>query len=665
MASLNAKIKRRKPYNSAATFDSKIRSCFLDSYPALYEAKSREVREDRRSRRIKEAARRRKKGVGEASVSAFTEAAIGHARSRRAVIDLRWELGFRWHGGLVGGDPRYCREKMTYHGLVSDEHAVLKLFAAKVPRARNLMTGDAKDVVEGTDSKLLALDCAYVECGKDLRGVLRVELDAVLESWDAIAESCRAACIPLPNVAVGHQDAQGRILNPHLIWMLSASVAFTASGSRKARSLFSGVLRGLTAALLPHGADPGGILNAMRVKNPLSPLWSRRVFAEVPYALDWNVSTMGERPPGVLTLREHVDITVRLATLLEQPASHPTADHPDPDVASQSNRLFRDLATWSRSAFQSVRAAGGGQHEFSILVAEEAYRLAGRTSGDNRRSERAVRTLATNVSRWTWEHGVRRKPTTEPLSDDEIKERQAEGRRKGASSRKATTQAQLQEAALRVLDGGQKLTQAALTRESGRGEGTVRRHWHELLAALQGVMENRSQSRSSSPLYDKKGGEAAPLLPANTKPILLPKGVLAIKHPAARTSPATVCSTDAKHAVAKAGWDASRSAMPVFPMVPGMLDNRSARPACPLHLRNRGDHTITPNRPAIPMFLQPGKRNCLLKVPERIMGPLSREGLRLAYQVAMTTRNPQVLPPNCVVRPAMPLTTASRSPAKY
>jgi len=33
--------------------------------------------------------------------------------------------------------------------------------------------------------------------------------------------------------------------------------------------LYAGVLRALTAALVPHGGDPGGLLNAQKMKNPL------------------------------------------------------------------------------------------------------------------------------------------------------------------------------------------------------------------------------------------------------------------------------------------------------------------------------------------------------------------------------------------------------------
>jgi hypothetical protein len=103
---------------------------------------------------------------------------------------------------------------------VSDEASILKLFATKTRRARHLLTGDTKDYVNSTDSKLLALDSAYVTTNALMRGVLRVEIDDRLASWAIISEVCGKANVPLPNVAVGYRDAHGQVHNPHLIWII-------------------------------------------------------------------------------------------------------------------------------------------------------------------------------------------------------------------------------------------------------------------------------------------------------------------------------------------------------------------------------------------------------------------------------------------------------------
>ena len=162
------------------------------------------------------------------------------ARSRRAAVTKRLTKGYYWRGGGVGGNPHYARAPFLYHGLVSDEAPILQLFVTKLPRAPRLLTGHSKCFVDGTDSKLLALDCAYVVSKPARRGwaskasmcaVLRVEIDAVLSSWAAIPHACRAAGLPLPNIGVGYVDAHGCVVHPHLLWILEHSVAFSDSES--------------------------------------------------------------------------------------------------------------------------------------------------------------------------------------------------------------------------------------------------------------------------------------------------------------------------------------------------------------------------------------------------------------------------------------------------
>ena len=304
------------PWRGTSTSSEVTGRPWTDLYSDSYEAKSREARETRRQ--VRKKARSKRSFKVETNPLKIEGARIGfeRARSRAALIDMRWRFGFQWGGGFVGGNPRYRRGPLCYKGLVSSEHAVLKLFVSKLPRARTLQTGYNKRLLDGTDSKLLACDCDYVEANKAMRGVLRVELDGVLDSWNTIQEMCRVAGIPLPNIAVGYADQAGKVWNPHLVWLLADSVTFCGRGRRAPRRLYQGVLRGLTAALMPWGADPGGISNALRLKNPLCPTWNRQVFAEEPYSLE--------------QLRAHVDIGGQVADLERRADGSRHADHPDP-----------------------------------------------------------------------------------------------------------------------------------------------------------------------------------------------------------------------------------------------------------------------------------------------------------------------------------------------
>jgi hypothetical protein len=137
-----------------------------------------------------------------------------------------------------------------------DEAPILKLFVTKVPRASRLLTGHDKSFVARTDSKILALDCAYIDVNKSMRGVLRVELDWIFGSWRDVSAACQNAGIPQPSVAVGWVDAQRRAHHPHLLWILDRSVSFLGKKD-KAQRCFNMVLRGLTFALNAYGADPG------------------------------------------------------------------------------------------------------------------------------------------------------------------------------------------------------------------------------------------------------------------------------------------------------------------------------------------------------------------------------------------------------------------------
>jgi hypothetical protein len=188
------------------------------------------------------------------------------AAERAAATRARARDGFAWAGGAIGGNPAYQTPPFHYKGLVSDTHPILKCFVTKLRRGRHLISGSAKDLVGPAPygSKLLGCDDPYIEGSKQMRGFVRVEVDRIL-TWADIEQACQAANVPPPNIVVGWQDPEEAVRNPHLIWLLHDSVAFTKHGKASFKFLFQGVLRGLTAALQPYGADPGGTWNAMRV----------------------------------------------------------------------------------------------------------------------------------------------------------------------------------------------------------------------------------------------------------------------------------------------------------------------------------------------------------------------------------------------------------------
>ena len=421
------------------------------------------------------------------------DVAIERARSLADIKRLRQAVGYRFFGGAVGGNPLYGRQGFVFRGLVSDEAPILKLFATKTPRARRLLTGDTKDRVDSTDSKLLALDSPYVTTNARMRGVIRVDIDARLDSWAAVSVMCDQARIPLPNVAVGHVDKSGQVFNPHLIWIIANSVAFTPKARQSPQRLFLGVQRGLTAALAPHGADPGGLSNALHMKNPLSPVWGRAILCPTPYHLT--------------DLRTEADI--RLA-----PWAHAPENHPPTTPSMGSNRGFWDLCTWARRNAMSYRPAGL-YDEFFQAVEAEAVRLFVPVALNKDRDVRTAQNAASRVSRWTWDRHDPRNLPAAPLPPDELRRRQvAAGQATVVKRRTATESAIIEAAKILTQAQGATLTQSTLMGATGKSERTIRRYWptvRDLLLNTNAEPADAPRPAICSPL-DKKEAAARPAL---------------------------------------------------------------------------------------------------------------------------------------------------------
>jgi hypothetical protein len=386
-------------------------------------------------------------------------------RDAKSRAKKRLAHGFRWDGGAVGDNPSYFRHHFYRMGLVSEHYPILRLFVSKCRRARHLRSGSTKAESNKAWSKLLALDEAYIETNKVVRGVLRVESDAVFLSWNNLRAELHTRGVPLPNIAVGHMDPAGQIVHPHLFWLLESSVAFSEKGRAAPKTLFSLALEALTAALMPIGADPGGLSNPHRHKNPLSPLWDRRVFARVPY----NLEQLRDGIPAVAKTAKGES----LSRLIVSPL---IPDHSDPSVAAQSNRVFNlvratayERVSWHRDE------ANGSPESFRAELQELALRLVRRSP----KTESHALFVAERVAKWTWEkYKPRRDKRKSPA---ERYAARADAGRSTAESRSQETIAILVDARARLLAAGQPVTQAAVARVSSRSLRTVERQWPAVL----------------------------------------------------------------------------------------------------------------------------------------------------------------------------------------
>ena len=281
--------------------------------------------------------------------------------------------------------------------LPSDLSALKKLFVEKCPKVALMLTGPDKECVARPLSKILGLIDPYVTGNTIMRGLIRVDLDEVfpenselgLLGWDVLREKLVERRVALPNFGVGSD----RFLEireyqrPHLIWELRDSVCFSKNGKMKFIGKMEQVTRGIIAALLDIGADPGGMANSCKTKNPLSPNWTTIEFADEPYSLDEIAAT--------------VDTTITKRKLLKLHAatrpvkSDPVADHEDPVIASMSNAVHLHMTSFAQRAVNHFRETST-EAAFFDHVHAEAQRIC--------KDEAAALKKAQYVAPWTWTH---------------------------------------------------------------------------------------------------------------------------------------------------------------------------------------------------------------------------------------------------------------------
>lgn len=417
------------------------------------------------------------------------------AAEERTLVRRRFHDGFRWGGGPIAGTQKnvgkvlpngrnkpnrgkvYRVAPLVYIGLRSEEHPLLRFFVSKLHRRAKLRTGREKGRVETGAPKVLALDAEYTEGNTIMRAILRVELDrdfhgGWIDLWAAI-DGCG---VVRPNLAIGHVNpSTGAVEHPHLIWILENSIPFTDRGSWRAQAAFRATLRSLIYALMPTGADPGGLSNSLRMKNPLSPLWGYAVGTPEPFA------SLDDVRSG---LRWHVTDAMLWPEKAKAAGAAPDVDKVLAEPGS--NSFFGSVRSFAFSRVADHHPLSGDSRsagEFTAEVALFALELAEQFG----RSERDARRVAESVAAWTWTHhnpdrasGDRwRSPNRGVLAAAVAglakPEAQAAGGRHVAAGRRATSAERLAAAEAALAAAGREPSRAALAAESGLSESTVSR----------------------------------------------------------------------------------------------------------------------------------------------------------------------------------------------
>ena len=413
----------------------------------------------------------------------------GRAEVRRELIRRRLEVGFECHGEEIGGR---WREPFVEEGLRSEKSHVLRRIVQLTPRASRMATGRSKDVMRSTDSKLLGLDDPYVVLNSKVRGVFRLDLDLTFRSWETLRWEVSQLPLPcLPHAAVAFETPDGSVERPHLLYLLpyGAEVWFDPDDDRCRRDVMSfwrGVHAGMCKTFLPLGADPGGLANAMRIKNPLSPFWTVQLWNETHF-------------PDLSEWAGWVDTSVTRDTMIRESAAALSGAE-----RRASNALFTTLQEWSYAALREMHGAGETAYVSAVLrkdrdaLAELLFdRLVGRASkmADRPKQARAIlyRVVTYAADHWDPSRASRDgsrvrgacAPDVEEVSG--VRNRQVVGARYAADLRGRRSLERLVSAMREATSQGIRLTKAGMATSACLARPTVHKHWHEALARLHQV----------------------------------------------------------------------------------------------------------------------------------------------------------------------------------
>lgn len=403
---------------------------------------------------------------------------VAAAASRRDLIHRRLAVGFQHFGGTVAGRHR---APFVEHGLRSETSHVLRRIVHATPRTSRMRVGRDKGAVWTTDSKLLGLDEPYLHLNSEVRSVFRIDLDHSFSSWGALRQEIAELALPcLPSIAVAFEDEAGRIERPHLLWLLPYNEGVWFSDDPRCRrdimSLWRGIHAGITKTAMPLGADPGALSNPDKIKCPLSPFWSVRVWNETvfPSLSDWagwvDTSTSRDR-----MIRD----SAAALSGMERTASNAL-------FAAAQALAFGTLREWHHAA--DAEYASAILRRDRDVLAERLFRaLVGRVSAaaSNPRQGQAILYRVSTYAADHWDpsragrDGSRDRGACADAVEavEGIAARQAVGARYAAGLRRSRSADAIREAIEAARAEGEPVTVSGIARRTGRDRKTVRANW--------------------------------------------------------------------------------------------------------------------------------------------------------------------------------------------
>ncbi|MGR9423642.1 hypothetical protein [Rhizobium leguminosarum] len=340
-------------------------------------------------------------------------------------------------------------------------------------------------VLEPAHHKVLGLDAPTVEGNKTLLGFLRLDTDLNWNSTEhllqALREKVEAKKIrSLPNFIVGIKTADGRLVRPHLIWLLPIDMGVLNVDNKHLRK-FKAVYYGLCRALGDLGADPQAPATSQLTKNPLSPLYHTECPTDEWPTLDEHASCLEMGLDRMTLMRETV------ATVTGE-----TFRHSNEYFNGCLDTARRVMARWQhdREPIYS-EAFVNGDYGLVIDRLQEALSALVVAEGMKPRSMEYVRHKVASWVVETWNPAKvsgaalpARGRLGHIVADVRgVAERQAVAGRYSAKIRADKTLERLLEACNRLAVNGMP-SKSALARASGLSRQTVHNRFEDLQAAL-------------------------------------------------------------------------------------------------------------------------------------------------------------------------------------
>lgn len=237
----------------------------------------------------------------------------------------------------------------------------LMRFVQAIHRPPNLLGGWDKARMLPPQWKIDGLDLPYVEANKEYRSVLRVDVDETFESVEDLKQRILDAGVPLPNIVSwflrDNTEASDAIPRPHLLWLLDRPVWW--KHGTKHSQVWRSTLGRLTHALGGMGSDLNGMLNPMRVKNPLGAGSGFAVFDDVPWSLHDLFHALPEEAEA-------------------PPVLEPSLLAEDDGSPHGSQDIFRFVATYANARARELKGEPDGQERLArevLALHEDRQRL--------------------------------------------------------------------------------------------------------------------------------------------------------------------------------------------------------------------------------------------------------------------------------------------------